>query len=56
MHISEMQLKIKNKSFVSEIMAFEIVAVSYAFGVWKWRLKLMREILHIAAGILVIGS
>ena len=31
MHISEMQLKIKNKSFVSEIMAFEIVAVNSAY-------------------------
>ena len=31
MHISEMILKIKNKSFVSEIMAFEIVAVNSAY-------------------------
>ena len=40
MHIWEMQEKIQKKFFVSEIMAFEIVA----------------EILHNATGILVIGS
>ena len=31
MHISEMQQKIKKKSFVSEIMAFEIVAEDSAY-------------------------
>ena len=40
MHISEMQKKIQTKSFVSEIVAFEIVA----------------ENLHIAVGVFVIGS
>ena len=30
MHISEMQKKIQKKSFVSEIMAFELVAVNAA--------------------------
>ena len=40
MHISEMHQKIQKKSFASEKISFEIVA----------------EILHIAAGILVIGS
>ena len=40
MHISEMQWKIEKKIFVFAMLVFEIVA----------------EILHIAAGILVIGS
>ena len=31
MHISEMQLKIEKKSFVSERMAFEIVPVNSAY-------------------------
>ena len=31
MHISEMQWKIKKESFVSEIMAFELVGVNSAY-------------------------
>ena len=31
MHISEMESKVKKKCFVSEIMAFEIVAVNSAY-------------------------
>ena len=40
MHISEMQLKIYKKSFIFEVMAFE----------------LLREIVHIATGIIIMGS
>ena len=41
MHISEMQEKIQKKSFIFYI---------------SWRLNLLREIVHIATGILVVGS
>ena len=40
MHISEMQKKIDKKFFIFKIMAFELV----------------RQIVHIAMGILVMGS
>ena len=40
MHISEMQKEIDKKCFVFEIMTFD----------------LLREIAHIARGILVVGS
>ena len=44
MHISEMQWKIQKNSFVSEITAFEIVAVNSSYCCWKTcHRQLMRE-------------
>ena len=57
MHISEMDWKIPEKSFLFEIKAFEVVVrkSAYCDGLTK-RLKLLSENLLIATGILVIGS